>query len=197
MVEKDKEILNRLGKDDQLALRELFEQYNKPLFYYACKFVNADEAHDIIQDVFVYLWQQRSMLVVSSSLNGYLSGMVRNSCLKHLRNVASKTVDMDDERHLKLEELKHFQQDPDAINSLIEKELEGKLQEALEKLPPRCLEVFLLSRKEGLKNKEIANQLGISEKSVEKHITKALQIVRMEFKDYLTVFSLLYGLLVK
>lgn len=184
--------LERLNSDDQNAFRELFEHYNVSLFYYACKFVDQNAARDIVQEAFLYIWQNRKDLMVTTSLNRYLFGVIRNMCLKQLRNQSAKgKMISTDEYFLTSEELNFYQKDPEAINSLIEKELDGKLEDALAKLPPKCLEVFLLSRKEGLKNREIASQLAISEKAVEKHISKALHHLRHELKDYLPILMIL------
>jgi RNA polymerase sigma-70 factor (ECF subfamily) len=74
---------------------------------------------------------------------------------------------------------------------LIEKELEGRIIDVMNSLPEKCLAVFRLSRIDGLKNREIADQLGISLKAVEKHISKALQIYRNNFSDYLPLHIVL------
>ncbi|MBI9064731.1 MAG: RNA polymerase sigma-70 factor [Marinilabiliaceae bacterium] len=190
--ETDQIWLSRLCADDQKAFQELFEHYNVSLFYYACKFVDHMVARDVVQEAFIYIWQNRKQLMVTTSLNRYLFGVIRNMCLKHLRNQSDKgKMISTDELYLTSEELNFYQKDPEAINSLIEKELDGKLEEALAQLPPKCLQVFMLSRKEGLKNKEIAQQLAISEKAVEKHISKALHHLRRELKDYLPLLMLL------
>jgi len=184
--------LERLSKEDQKAFQELFEHYHVSLFYYACKFVDQNAARDIVQEAFLFIWQNRKQLMVTTTLNGYLFGVIRNMCLKQLRNQSAngKMLSADD-LYLTTQELNFYQKEPEAINSLIEKELDGKLEEALAKLPPKCLEVFLLSRKEGLKNREIASQLEISEKAVEKHISKALHHLRHELKDYLPILMML------
>jgi len=190
--ETDQIWLNRLCVDDQKAFQELFEHYNVSLFYYACKFVDHMAARDVVQEAFLYIWQNRKQLMVTTSLNRYLFGVIRNMCLKQLRNQSAKgKMISTDELYLTSEELNFYQKDPEAINSLIEKELDGKLEEALAQLPPKCLQVFMLSRKEGLKNKEIAHQLAISEKAVEKHISKALHHLRCELKEYLPLLMLL------
>lgn len=184
--------LEQLQNDGQKAFKELFDQYHTALFYYACKFVDETVARDIVQEAFLYLWQNRQHLIVATSLNRYLFGIIRNMCLKHHRHQQSKGQVVDsDSVYLATEELSFYQKEPEAISSLIEKEMDGKLEEALQKLPPRCLEVFMLSRKEGLKNREIASQLDITEKAVEKHISKALLHLREELKDYLPLLLLI------
>lgn len=173
---------------------ELFRQYSKPLFYYAAKFVDDEAARDIVQDVFVKLWSDQT-ITIRQSLNALLFTMVRNSCLQLIekQKVRSKYFES---AKLKLqeEELRFYIEEK---TSLMEQELEDKLNEVLNNLPDRCRQIFTLSRFENKKNKEIAGELDISVKAVEKQITKALGIIRTEMKDYLPVLMFLSGHLFK
>lgn len=173
---------------------EIFRQYSKPLFYYAAKFVDDEAARDIVQDVFVKLWSDSS-ITVKLSLNSLLFTMVRNSCLQHLekQKVRAKYAES---AKLKLqeEELLFYMEEK---TSLIEQELENKLNEVLGNLPDRCRQIFKMSRFENKKNKEIAEELDISVKAVEKQITKALATIRTEMKDYLPLLLFLSGHLFK
>ncbi|MDO8930567.1 MAG: RNA polymerase sigma-70 factor [Bacteroidota bacterium] len=173
---------------------DLFRQYSKPLFYYAAKFVDDEAARDIVQDVFVKLWSDQS-ITIKQSLNALLFTMVRNSCLQLIekQKVRSKYFES---AKLKLqeEELRFYMEEK---TSMMEQELEDKLNEVLNNLPDRCRQIFTLSRFENKKNKEIAGELDISVKAVEKQITKALGIIRTEMKDYLPVLMFLSGHLFK
>ncbi|MDP2887417.1 MAG: RNA polymerase sigma-70 factor [Bacteroidota bacterium] len=173
---------------------DLFRQYSKPLFYYAAKFVDDEAARDIVQDVFVKLWSDQT-ITIKQSLNALLFTMVRNSCLQLIekQKVRSKYFES---AKLKLqeEELRFYMEEK---TSLLEQELEDKLNEVLNNLPDRCRQIFTLSRFENKKNKEIAGELDISVKAVEKQITKALGTIRTEMKDYLPVLMFLSGHLLK
>ncbi|MDP3913710.1 MAG: RNA polymerase sigma-70 factor [Bacteroidota bacterium] len=173
---------------------DLFRQYSKPLFYYAAKFVDDEAARDIVQDVFVKLWSDQS-ITIKQSLNALLFTMVRNSCLQLIekQKVRSKYFES---AKLKLqeEELRFYMEEK---TSLMEQELEDKLNEVLNNLPDRCRQIFTLSRFENKKNKEIAGELDISVKAVEKQITKALGTIRTEMKDYLPLLMFLSGHLFK
>ena len=173
---------------------DLFRQYSKPLFYYAAKFVDDEAARDIVQDVFVKLWSDQT-ITIKQSLNALLFTMVRNSCLQQLekQKVRSKYFES---AKLKLqeEELRFYMEEK---TSLLEQELENKLNEVLANLPDRCRQVFTMSRFENKKNKEIAEELDISLKAVEKQITKALGTIRTEMKDYLPLLLFLSGHLIK
>lgn len=173
---------------------DLFRQYSKPLFYYAAKFVDDEAARDIVQDVFVKLWSDQT-ITIRQSLNALLFTMVRNSCLQQLekQKVRSKYFES---AKLKLqeEELRFYMEEK---TSLLEQELENKLNEVLGNLPDRCRQIFTMSRFENKKNKEIAEELDISVKAVEKQITKALGTIRTEMKDYLPLLLFLSGHLIK
>ena len=177
------------GKDSQL-FEELFKQYSRPLFYYAAKFVDDEAAKDIVQDVFTKLWSDQ-LTVIRQSLNSLLFTMVRNSCLQQLEKQKVKNKYSESTLlMLREEELRFYGEEK---SSLIEQELEDKLNVVLNNLPDRCREIFLLSRFENKKNKEIAEELAISLKAVEKQITKALATIRIEMKDYLPLLMLYFS----
>jgi RNA polymerase sigma-70 factor (ECF subfamily) len=161
---------------------EIFRHYSTPLFYYASKFVEDEAARDIVQDVFVKLWTDQN-LSIKISLNALLFTMVRNSCFQQLekQKVRNKYVEST-KLSIQEDELRFY---IDERTSLIELEMENKLTEVLDGLPERCRQIFKMSRFENKKNKEIAGELNISVKAVEKQITKALSTIRIELKDYL------------
>lgn len=174
--------------EDPHLFDELFRQYSKPLFYYAAKFVEDEAAKDIVQDVFVKLWSDQT-INISQSLNSLLFTMVRNSCLQLLekQKVRNKYLELT-KIMLREDELRYYMEEK---SGLIEQELEDKLNEVINSLPDRCRQIFLLSRFENKKNKEIALELEISVKAVEKQITKALATVRIDMKDYLPMLAFL------
>lgn len=176
-----------INNEDPQLFDELFKQYSKPLFYYAVKFVEDEVAQDIVQDVFIKLWSDRS-IIISQSLNSFLFTMVRNSCLQQLEKQKVRNRYLESTRlMLQEEELRYFMDEKPA---LIEQELEDKLNEVLNALPERCRQIFNMSRFENRKNKEIAEELEISVKAVEKQITKALATIRIEMKEYLPLLAL-------
>jgi RNA polymerase sigma-70 factor (ECF subfamily) len=183
-----------LNNRDPKLFDELFMQYSKPLFYYAAKFVEDEVAKDIVQDVFVKLWSDRA-ISIRQSLNALLFTMVRNSCLQHLEKQKVRNRYFESKKLiLQEEELRFYMEEK---TSLIEQELEDKLNEVLDSLPDRCRQIFVLSRFENKKNKEIAEELDISVKAVEKQITKALATIRSGMKDYLPLLLFLSSHLFK
>lgn len=169
---------------------EIFRQYSKPLFYYAAKFVDDEVARDMVQDVFVKLWDSQD-LTIKLSLNALLFTMVRNNCLQHLEKQKVRNKYLESTKLVMQEEELRFY--IDERTSLIEQELENKLNEVLNSLPDRCRQIFVMSRYENKKNREIADELEISLKAVEKQITKALATIRTEMKDYLPLLMFLSG----
>jgi len=173
---------------------QVFRQYARPLFYYAAKFVDDDQAKDLVQDTFVKLWSDQS-LVITKSLNALLFTAVRNRCLQQLEKQKVRNRYAESTRLvLQMEELQFYM---DERSSLIEQEMEDKLNEVLNRLPDRCREIFKMSRFENKKNREIAEELDISVKAVEKQISKALATIRQEMKDYLPLMIFLSSHLLK
>lgn len=190
MKEFNKHLYHRIKDGDKDAFKLLFENYYTSLFFYACKFVDDELARDAVHDTFYYFWKKRDSLEITSSLNAYLFTMVRNRCLQQLekqkvRDNYSKQVEV----NLKIDEISYYN---NGFQSLIEKELAEQLNNAILKMPKGCQTIFKMSRYDGLKNLEIAEQQGISIKAVEKQMTKALKILRVELKDYLPLISFIY-----
>jgi RNA polymerase sigma-70 factor (ECF subfamily) len=144
--------------------------------------------------VFVKLWDDET-LTIKHSLNALLFTMVRNNCLQHLEKLKVRNKYLESARlKIQEEELLFYMEEK---TSVIEQELENKLNEVLNQLPDRCRQIFVLSRFENKKNREIAEELDISVKAVEKQITKALSTIRTEMKDYLPLLMFISGHLFK
>lgn len=169
---------------------ELFRSYSRPLFYYSAKFVDDEAAKDIVQDIFEKIWADPTILPRHST-NALLFTMARNNCLHYLEKQKVRSKYLDSSRStLKEEELQFYMTE---VSSLIERDLEQKLNEVLERLPERCRQIFKMSRFQNKKNKEIAAELEISLKAVEKQITKALSFIRIELKDYLPLMIFFFA----
>lgn len=187
MTNLNNPLYSKLKAGNKSAFQELFEEYYTSMYFYACKFVDDDLARDLVHDVFMIFWQNKENITIKSSLSAYLFRMVRNKCLKEIER--QKVRDDYSAESLNLDELAYYN---DGIKSIIELELEEKLKKAMDKMPDGCRQVFVMSRFNGLKNKEIAEQLGISVKAVEKQITKSLKILRLELKEYLPLLMYIY-----
>jgi RNA polymerase sigma-70 factor, ECF subfamily len=181
----EQQVLTSLQGGSEDAFEMLFKTYYQPLCNYAHSFLNdPDEAEEVVQSSFVTLWNKRQSLEIQTSIKSYLYRMVRNSCLnviKH-RNVKKEYAALEIAGGEPMHE--------GVIQSVLSSELEQKIQAAMKALPEQCRIVFQLSRFEELKYSEIAEQLNISEKTVENHMGKALKIMREQLKDYLPLILL-------
>jgi RNA polymerase sigma-70 factor (ECF subfamily) len=177
----EKIILQNLMKGDRSAFRFLFQKYYQPLFLFAQKFVDKEQAKDFVQDCFCELWQNRENIEISVSLSAYLFTIIKNRCYKHLKKEQQKTSRGSNfGLLLKQKELQHY---TNSEKSILEFEIKDRIEKVTNHLPEKCREVFKESRHNGLSNKEIAEKHDISVKAVEKHISKALKLFRDEFKD--------------
>ena len=144
-------------------------------------------AEDIVQDVFFNFWKKREQLNITTSLAAYLKRSATNAAIDYLRKkrpTSQNSFDIDEPiyQHLAIDS----NQSDDNIRT---EELSNHIEAALELLPPRCKEVFMLNRFEELSYQEVADTLGISIKTVENQIGKALKIMRVALKDYLPLLS--------
>lgn len=165
------------------------------LFLFAKEYVLFDEdAENIVQDVFLMLWEKKDVLRVEVSLTAYLFTLVKNKCIDQLRHnmvaqmyTESVQNEYKDEMNMKLYALESFNQN---LNS--DEDIEILLQQAIDKLPERCRLIFIKSRIEGKKYKEIAEELNLSVNTIEGQISIALKKLREELKDYLPLLFFIF-----
>ncbi len=176
------ELFNKVKNDDQRAYEVLFKAHYESLCRFALRFLDdKDEAEEVVQEVFCKIWDKRKSLSFTSSFKAYVFTSVRNKCFNHHEHMKV--------RHQHQDHVKHTTSEADT-GILEEVDLERKIEEAVASLPEQCRKVFKMNRFEGLKYKEIAEQLGISPKTVENQMGKALKVMRLQLKDYLTVLIL-------
>ncbi|WP_425391561.1 RNA polymerase sigma-70 factor [Ekhidna sp.] len=177
-MENEEVIVNRLINKDKRAFELVFNQYFNVMVLYASRFMDTrEEAEEIAQDVFVKFWEKCDSLSEDSSIKSYLYRSVHNSCLNAIKHDKVK----DGYRQYVINVMESSYQteiegdDPEVLRKRIHKEID--------KLPPRCSEIFKLSRFEGLKYQEIADHLDISVKTVEVQMGKALRVLRESLQD--------------
>jgi RNA polymerase sigma-70 factor (ECF subfamily) len=176
---EDGYLLNRLKNDDVQALKVLFDRYYSNLCrYLSLIFKNQIIAEHIVQDIFVYLWENRHNLEITSSLESYLHSAGRYKALNHIRNLKRR-----EEIHQALLEGKTVESD-ESEERMETEELEKVISEAIDSLPARCRKIFLLSREKDLSYKEIAKLLDISLNTVENQMSIALKKLRKILKPY-------------
>ena len=187
-TDKSTFLFQQFKEGDPKALEELFHRTFPRLFDFASKIVkDAQVAEDILQDVFIKTWEKKEK-IESINIEAYLFRLVRNQCLdyiKFVKVISEREVELGSIR--KIEELYRIDFIRDEPYLLIQEELKIEIEKTIESLPPRCKEVFVLSKVDGLKNREIAEKLQINIKNVERHLARAAKIFKDKFSNNLPV----------
>jgi RNA polymerase sigma-70 factor (family 1) len=171
--------IHRIG--DEAAFEQLFRQFHPSLCRYAFTILKDTEAaEEVVQDVFLKVWEKRDSLTFTVSVKSYLYRAVHNGCM-NLAGKKKKEVRMDEQP------LKIVHQSAAPVEDFQTRELEKAIASALNQLPEQCRKVFELSRFGNMKYKEIADTLGISVKTVENQMGKALRIMREQLATYLAI----------
>jgi RNA polymerase sigma-70 factor (family 1) len=170
----DNDLLALLQSGDQQAYIEIYDRYKHILQQHALKKLDdPQEVEDVLQDLFIYLWDKRESLVINTSLSGYLFTSIRN----RIFNVYHKKQRESSYLGSLQEFIEHGEFSTDLL--IREKELTELIEKEIDALPPRMKEVFQLSRNEGLTHKQIADLLGTSEQTVNKQIHNSLKLLRV------------------
>lgn len=163
---------------DRQALEKLFKAYFTPLMAFSRKILgDEDDAREVVQQVFIKLWEKGDEIDLSTSLKSYLFKAVNNRSLNVIR----------DRKKFSSEEVPEQSGELDVSAQIEAMELEEKIRKAITSLPEKCRVIFELNRFDGLKYGEIATQLDISVKTVENQISKALKILREQLSKYLLI----------
>jgi len=175
----DKLILENLKNSNQGVFEMVFNYYYSGLVVYADQIVkDTAVSEDIVQSVFMKLWETRHSLEIRS-FRSYFIQCVKNRCIDYLRSQEVKNKFSHQHSDLPLVEM------PEDLWT--KTDLDEIIQQAIGKLPPRCREIFIMSRIDNLKTAEIAEKLDLSGRTVETQISKGLKILRVELADYLTI----------
>ncbi len=175
--EWDKRIKSGIMRGDHDCFRSLYRRFYSRLCQIACNYTGRPEiAEEIVQDTFLKLWEDRRDINIQGGFHSYLFIAVRNKSLNYLKHLIT-------ERRYSSEKLQHIHtsinylhvSQEDGSSILISEEMERSFKEALESLPPKCREIFLLRRQEGLKHSEIAAELSLSQNTVQRQISIAIE----------------------
>ncbi len=170
---REKEYVIKLKKGSFSAFDHLFSVYKERLYAFAIGYLKIEEdAKELVQDVFVKVWEHRHQLDEGKSFNSYLFTIAKNTILNYFRKKANEQTYIE---YIK----QHTGLSVSPVEENIEfSELQKKAQDLVEHLPPRQREIYRLSREKGLPNEEIARNLHISKKTVENQITLAMKYLR-------------------
>ncbi len=170
-------MIRGLKSGRESAYDQLFRDYYRPLTVFAMKYVSELEvAREIIQNLFVHIYETRSTLLITTSLDSYLYQSVRNRCLNQIKQWKTQK-----------DHLERYKAEKDGAEDLEatirENELEHAIFKIIDSLPSQRQRVFTMSRVHGLSNSEIAGKLNISKRTVETHISHALKTLRDKLGD--------------
>jgi len=189
-----KEIVQRIISGDESSFESVYRYFYPRLNYFAKQYLlDAEASKNIVQDVFTELWDKRNTLQNDTNLNAWLFTVTKNKSLKIISHLKSQQNYKSYVRGRQLDVNYNSLADFDTSNFIFE-ELQTRIESALEKLSPACRKVFEMSRFEDKKNREIAEELNLSIKTIEAHISKALRSLKTDLKDYLPLFYILFHL---
>ena len=183
----DEELTALIKADDKHAFTEIYSRFHGLLYLYACKITRDDDiAEDLVQELFINIWDRRQSFIFTSSLASYLYTSIRY-----------KFFDLVDKQKIRADYLQNMQflldeGAYDTDNYIAEKELAATIEKAISDLPEKMREVFLLSRKNNLSNKDIAEKLGIAEKTVKNQLSLALKSLKSQIGLHAFLFMLIH-----
>ncbi|MBO9631573.1 MAG: RNA polymerase sigma-70 factor [Chitinophagaceae bacterium] len=184
---EEKQLLLQIANADQASFSLLMKNHWSSVYVFALMYLKvAETAEEITQDVFVDIWNNRQKLPDLDNFRNYLFIIARNKTYSRLRKRLAVLVESNSDK------IKEELYNPDA--QLIYKELYNELNNAIDQLPPRRKQVFMMSRFEGLSHAAIADKLGISKQTVNEHIVEALQFLRTALRSHSGLSLLLYWL---
>jgi len=168
--EVENNIIARLAAGNHVVMDYLFDNYYNTLCNHALRLVkDASVAEDVVQEVMMTIWRKRAQIKIESSLKAYLYRSVTNRSLNHLRDRRNRVEEIED---------KYMDVSADIEERIYYNETEQIIMNEVDKLSPRCRQIFIMNRFDKMKYKEIAAELEISVKTVEHHIAKGLHILR-------------------
>ncbi|PTN10525.1 RNA polymerase sigma-70 factor [Mangrovibacterium marinum] len=173
----DHVLLLELKEGNSKAFDLIFRRYYDNLCRLCYSFIHdADTSQNLVQNVFIKLWERRFVMDKVSNLGGYLTVMVKNQIADYISDYKKHQIDSEFNTNIA---------DYSTENEIQGREFEERLTISLAKLPPRCKQAFELSRFENLSNKEIAVKMKISVKGVEALIGRSLKLLRVELSEFL------------
>jgi len=178
----DTELVSLLNEGNRKAFNGLFHKYYKPLVAYAYRLVELQDAEEIVQDLFVWIWEKRKQLQISSSLNNYMFKAVHLRCLSCIQS-----------KQMKRRKESFFWQMQDIyaetpLDYFEVQELVAKIDDALQRLPKDYKDAFMMQRFHGMSYKEIAHEFSVSTKTVDYRIQKATKLLSKDLGDYFPLF---------
>jgi len=175
----DQELMDLLKVDPDAAVVEIYNRYWSLLLDTAYRRLKSrEESEEVVQEIFISLYLRRNELHITSTLEGFLKNALKNKVLNFFRHQMRK------ERYVQLVESIPVGQSNEIEEQLHNRDLARQIKEATQRLPEKCREVFILSKIEHQSNSNIAEKLGISVSTVEKHISRGMKLMRENLEGY-------------
>lgn len=176
----DKQLVCRLKVGDKKAFEEIFRKYREKIYYFAIRYYNScEDAENVVQDVFIKLWDERENVKEDLSLNNYIYTIAKN----HLFNIQRKKIN---EKAYRSYLIEHLIQIPNLENEMIFADLKATIDKVIDELPAQRKKVFVMGNMEGMSNKEMAEVLNLSVRTIEVHKSLALQTLKKAIKKIST-----------
>lgn len=176
-----------------ITYKALFRRYYPNLMFYATRLVGDEEAEDVVQDVFVELWKRRDSMVIGDQIQAFLYRAVYTRALNVLKHRSIEDGYCAAVEEINQKRAEFYQPDNNEVIRRIEdRELRNEIYQAINELPDKCKEVFKLSYLHEMKNKEIADVMGVSLRTVEAHMYKALKFLRNRLGHLWFLFLLFF-----
>jgi len=186
VTKSNQELLLLLREGNQVAFYNIYERYCKRLYGFVLRYIKQEaDAEEIVQEVFIKVWEARAKIDVYSSFESFLFTIAYNATISLFRKRVTEKKYLE---HLM--SLQQFENAPDVTNEIHFNELNERLHTLLNELTPRQKEIFQLSREDGLTHEEIAQKLNISVATVKKHISNTLAFLRSNMDSSLIVNAL-------
>lgn len=186
------ELVKRLKNGDMVAFDAIYNNYCHKLHEFVLMYLKQEEdAEEIVQEVFIKIWESRSKIDVYASFNSFLFTIAYNATMSLLRKRVSETKSREF-----LKSVQKIDVEENVIDEIHFKELNFKVQSLLNQLTPRQKEIYLLSREEGLTHEEIAQKLNISESTVNNHLVSTLKYLKSHIDNSLAVNILFWCLFI-
>ncbi len=189
MKADEQKIIDQLKQGENLAYKYIYDQYYGLLCAVAREFLGDHFlASNLVDDLIFHLWEKRETLDITTSLRSYLVRAVRNRCINHLslererRELTFSSMNTDQQERIALSESIDY-----PLTRLLEDELENEIKQAIDNLPSDCRKVFCMSRHEGKRYEEIAQELGISVNTVKYHMKNAMTRLTKDLSRYLAM----------
>lgn len=178
MSKEDLLCFSKVKKGDFVAYEFIFNKYFKDLYRFGYSYLRDEtQAEEIAQEVFLYLWDKREKIEIQTTLKTYLFSAVKNKCMNYIKIELPRQKNMSDVEQAKM--FVSYDKDTTDNSELLKKQI----KQAIDELPTKCKQVFMLSRYSGFTYEEIAEELGISKKTVENQMGIALKKLRISLEQ--------------